>query len=174
MSAPNFCRQCGYRLKMSSLYCPHCGKTVTTIIPPTPSASPNYYSAPPQPPLPIMQSIPAQSPPRHNSSVAVSVAAVFLLLVMIGGVLLFVSMPHGPQTNPFACIPHEEIVYVGNIQTLAGNTVSISQYDKITQISYDTGLLTYTVHLTNDQGQQFTYHYVTNYDLVPYKITTGC
>jgi len=41
LSHPTFCRQCGTPLKPNSQFCPRCGKTVTTILPPyTPTAQP--------------------------------------------------------------------------------------------------------------------------------------
>ena len=96
-----------------------------------------------------------------------------MVLLIIVGAVLFFSQPHGAGTSPLGCFPHQETVYVGEVET-ATQTFQITQADKITQVSYDKGVLLYTVYLTNDQGQQFTYHYVTSYNLTPTTIVTGC
>ncbi len=174
MSAPNYCRACGYGLKFGCVYCPRCGKNVTRIIPAAPLVSINQQ-VPPQPSTNAVASSSNGVVAHHNSSGAGGVAAVaLLLLIIVGGLFLFISMPHGAQSNPFSCVPHEETIYTGSIETISGNTIYISPSDRITQFSYDTGLLTYTIHLTNDQGLQFTYHYVSSANLIPSTIVTGC
>ena len=100
-------------------------------------------------------------------------AAVLLLLLIVGGAWLFFGQPHGSPGSPMQCVPHQETVYVGSVQT-ASETFQITEGQRIVYVSYDKGLLLYTVYLTNDEGQRFEYHYVTSVDLHTTTITTGC
>jgi hypothetical protein len=71
------------------------------------------------------------------------------------------------------CVLHAETVYVGYVNTLS-EKINITANMRITHYSYDKGLLLYTVHLTDDQGQQFEYHYVTGFCLTPTSLVVGC
>ena len=102
-----------------------------------------------------------------------AIAAVVLLLLIVGGACLFFGQPHGSPGSPAQCVPHQQTVYVGYVET-ATETFQIAEDQRIAHVSYDKGLLLYTVYLTNDEGQQFEYHYVTRFDLQPTIITTGC
>jgi hypothetical protein len=111
--------------------------------------------------------------PRKSGGGAGAAVAIILLLLIIGGAWFFFGQPHGSPGSPMQCVPHQETVYVGSIHT-ATETFQITQGQRIVQVSYDKGLLLYTVYLTNDEGQRFEYHYVTSFDLYPTTITTGC
>jgi len=86
---------------------------------------------------------------------------------------MIVGMRHGASSNPLQCIPHQELVYVGYIKTLS-ERFEITENMRISGFSYDKGLLLYTVHLTDDQGRGFEYHYVTDFWLTSHTILTGC
>ncbi len=140
-----FCPNCG-KYSTAGNFCCYCAAALTT----------------PRPPHAAQQ--------RSSGS---GVAAAVILLLLAVGAFLFFAQQYGAGTNPLACFPHQETVYVGYVQT-ATQTFQITQGQKITRVSYDKGLLLYTVYLTNDQGQQFQYHYATAFNLTPTTIVTGC
>jgi len=86
---------------------------------------------------------------------------------------MVVGMRHGALSNPLQCVPHEQDVYVGYVKTLT-ERFQITEDMRITGFSYDKGLLLYTVHLTDDQGRRFEYHYVNDFRLTSRTILTGC
>ena len=50
----------------------------------------------------------------------------------------------------------------------------ITTVNRIVQVSYDKGIALHTVYLTNDQGQRFEYHYMTDYCFTQTPILAGC
>lgn len=100
------------------------------------------------------------------------VLAIVLVLIIIGAFLFF-AQPHGSSNSLIQCIPHQETVYVGYVNTLT-QQYQITTSNKITFISYEQGVVLYTVHLIDDRGNHYDYHYVTKFSLTPTTITTGC
>jgi hypothetical protein len=151
-----YCRRCGAWGEGN--FCSNCGQQLVDL----------RYTAP------------VQSPTEQTSKQASrgggsggAVVAVVLFLLILGGAWLFFGQPHGSPGSPAQCVPHQETVYVGYIKT-ATETFQITEGQRIVSVSYDKGILLYTVYLTNDQGQRFEYHYVTSFNLQPTTITTGC
>jgi len=151
-----YCKSCGRQLEDSDRYCDVCGKQS------------------PYPPDQI-QTVRPQTTQQQSQGGGHggAIAAIFLLLLIIGGAFLFFSQPHGSSGSPIQCVPHQETVYVGYVRT-ATETIQFTEDQRITQFSYEKGVLLYTVYLANDQGQKFEYHYVIDFNLTPTTIVTGC
>jgi hypothetical protein len=151
-----YCPRCG--TWSESNFCPNCGQQLVDLRYPHETTYPAEHTVP---------------QPSRNGGGARAAVAIVLLLLIIGGAWLYFSQPHGSPGSPLGCVPHQETVYVGYIHTATEN-YQITEGQRITQFSYDKGLLLYTVYLTSDQGQHFEYHYVTSFDLEPTTVTTGC
>jgi len=83
-----------------------------------------------------------------------------------------VGMPDDASSNPPQSIPHQELVHVGYIKTLS-ERFETAENIRISDFSYDKGLLLYTVHLTDDQGRGFEYQYVTDFWVTSHTIVTA-
>jgi hypothetical protein len=161
LSASKFCRMCGRRLPADSKFCDRCGAEQAIIEadqPPTQTSG--------------QVSQPLQAT-KTSSTAGPAIAAFLIIVLLMIGIFAFVGQPHGSPGSPVACVPHQEYVYVGYVQTLS-ERFTITEANKIVQVSYDKGILLYTLYLTNDQGQRFDYHYVTDYQLTQTSILTGC
>jgi hypothetical protein len=153
-----FCPHCGKYYETN--FCPNCGADLRALIPQRNKTAPVQQKE---------KTVVVERRPSRGGAIA----AIILLFIILGGIWLFFSQPYGSPGSPWQCLPHQEVVYVGYIQTMS-ERFQITEADRITHISYDKGLLLYTVYLTNDQGQRFEYHYVTEFSLSPITITTGC
>jgi hypothetical protein len=149
-----FCPKCGrYTEGADARFCQGCG---TALV---------------QPSTPTVVAPTTQQQKSGGGGVGV-VLAIILVLIIIGAFVFF-AQPHGSSNSFLQCMPHQETVYVGYINTLT-QQYQFTTSNKITDVSYEQGAVLYTVHLVDDQGNHYDYHYVTGFSLTPTTITTGC
>lgn len=131
MSHPTFCRQCGTPLKPNSQFCPRCGKTVTTVLPP-------YTPA-------IQSPQPAVSQPPWQRSVWGIPAWIFLAVLIV--IILVVPV-----------IPVHRTIYVsGTTTTVTQSTsyaTSYQTYTTATQVQ----IQTYKGSISTVSDQYYNYY----------------
>ena len=150
-----FCQECGKHSDADARFCQYCGTPLGQSIT-----------------QPVTQTV-VQPSTQQSGGHGGSIALAILLLLIIIGAILFFAQPHGSPNSVLQCVPHQETVYVGYINTLT-QQYQFTTSNKITSVSYAQGVVLYTVHLINDQGNRYDYNYVTSFNFSPTSITTGC
>jgi hypothetical protein len=151
-----FCQKCGKHADdVGASFCQYCG-------------APLHQSSD----LKVFQVTKEPTVQKSGGGIGSVVAVLFLVIIIIGA-FLFLAQPHGSSNSLLQCFPHQETVYVGYVNTLT-QQYQFTTSNKVTSFSYAQGAVLYTVHLIDDQGNHYDYHYVTGFNLTPTTITTGC